>query len=174
MTELLTLSHSVEHIRKNWDKFSSKIAFDSRDFEILWGGMCSRTRISPDVEVEQLKRFIATPAEKELKFPNLNNAERAKLHELCDKIGLYHESSGVSRNRTLVITKPVVWLWDYTKPNRHRGFKLMYCNRCLIPGNKKTLLCSVHFNFIVCHTCCDTEMGEDGETLNCHKWERLC
>jgi hypothetical protein len=172
MTTLLA-EKSLDHIRRHWDEYISRVRFGTPEFDILWNAMCERLNIRPDQPyVETLKSFISNHSETEYRIPNLNNVERSKLHALCDKIGLYHESAGTTRaDKTLVVSKPNVWLWDYTKPNRSRGFKTMYCNRCLISGDRNTLLCSVHFNFLVCHNCCRTKLGDDGEPLDCHKWE---
>lgn len=54
----------------------------------------------------QLDNFIADQSQAELKFPeSLNSFDRRLVHELCDQLGLTHQSVGDHPNRQLIVTK---------------------------------------------------------------------
>ena len=41
--------------------------------------------------------------------------QRSQYHKFCDKIGLHHESKDRKSRRDFCITKPDIWLWEFTE-----------------------------------------------------------
>jgi hypothetical protein len=114
--------------------------------------------------------------------------ERKKLHYLCDMLGLLHQSKFTrSRlNKFLLISKPDSWQLQATpSPEleltakeylRARAVsRQRFCDYCGVVGPGVPLLRSVHSAAVVCDDCLDNDenCGEDGEPLNCHKFEEF-
>jgi hypothetical protein len=187
------VAESPDLVRQRWPEYLDQIKPDSPEFETLWSRMCKRAHIyDDDAQVIAFKQFILDPTKTELVYLGLKAARRSKMHLLCDKIGLVSASDGVASDRRLVVTKPDVWLWDYTKPKDvSRGssgndwfgdnpfgggrtdYQRRYCNECSMVCSRRELLCSIYYRFLLCHECHDTKSDHNGEPYDAHKWEPL-
>ena len=172
---LIQLVHeSPDLVRQQWTNYKDQIKTNSPEFDLLWDRMCQRSRIySDDQNALRFKQFIIDETETELVYYGLNARKRANMHLLCDKIGLVSASDGESRDRRLVVTRPRVWLWEYTVRSGNSDHRRLYCNECSIVGSKRDLLCSVHYGFLLCHECHDTKSDRHGDPYDSHKWEPM-
>ena len=147
-------------------------------------------------------RHIKQMNEETLVFKGLDWQERKKIHILCDKIGLHHESKPNPKrkkrnrdNKHLYIYKPKLWLWEYTEENPYSKSKgererqeterqikkqkvqeklsKKYCCICGKNGWETELLCSVYISGLYCDDCLDTESDGEGGKLCDHKFEPL-
>jgi hypothetical protein len=108
-------------------------------------------------------------------FRNLSSRSRKKLHMLCDRIGLHHESKISSINeceKIFYAYKPDVWLWEYTEENPYTDENHnVTCYNC---GRKRwmvELFVSPHIDGIYCEDCLDIVSDGGGDYLSAHKFE---
>lgn len=184
MNSLLNISN--EEIRKNWPNYENDVEIDSPLYDILWNNLCEKQGLDHnDEKVAMLRTFIDSNKQK-MTLPKMTKTERAEMHELCDKVGLYHMSYG-RKPRLLRITKPPVWKWEFTEENpearekreeyerkeakKERKMRNMCCDWCGANALEKDLLCSVYFSGICCEECAGEVSDGNGGTLDCHKLE---
>jgi len=106
----------------------------------------------------------------------VNGRLRRKIHALCDKIVLHHESDSMSSGnwskKNLYIYKPPVWLWEYTERNPYGDrSNLKHCCECHKDQWETQLYESVYIDGIYCEDCLDTVSDGEGGVLNDHKFE---
>ena len=163
-----------ETMRQQWDEYSKVVPTTSPEYEMLWESWYQKTNTKhDDPNIVILKEFIEDTKKTKLCLENYTSKERATMHVLCDKIGLYHKSTGKKKtSRRLRITKPPVWLWDFTEPNpfvkRFQKDKprmkteaelleklaKFVCDFCDTTGKNANLFVSPYFgNTVVCEHC---------------------
>jgi len=204
---------SGEAVRKNWQS-SKDIIADSPYYDILWKSFENKFNISTEDNFYIiLKKFINNEDisykkplydrihiikenDSTLVFKGLGGDERREIHQLCDKIGLHHESkihSKKKHKKNLYIYKPHVWLWEFTEKNPYsksetyykqrelerlerqkieeEKMKRRYCSICEKNGLETDLFHSVYIRGIYCNDCLEFESDGTGGTLSDHKFE---
>ena len=202
-----------EKIRKQWDCYSIFFGNDDHfiSYEMIWDNWCNKFSVNKnDDKIKLLYNFISgntiqntnrietktTNNTRTLIIKNLSNRQRYLYHLLCDNIGLYHESKPCRHQRYLHISKPDIWLWEFTTPNplskprefyeEHRKrriaerdnyemklLKETFCNGCHQNGYDIELFCSVYVPGIYCMNCLDCTYDGNGDLLSCHKFEPI-
>lgn len=130
---------------------------------------------------------------------SLQPDERYKIHILCDKIGLHHQSivntTTSKSKKCLHITKPNVWKWEFSKPNpygktpefyeqrkaerenkyeaRQERLSRKYCCGCDANGLDTELFCSPYIRGLYCEDCLEIESDGEGGVLSDHKFEPI-
>ena len=208
------LNSVCEKIRKQWDRYS--IFFNNDDFisyDMIWNAWCDKFSVNRnDDKIKLLYNFISGNIVRNTKniqikiindrrtliLENLSNHQRYLYHLLCDNLGLYHESKtyGRRKKRYLHITKPDIWLWEFTTPNpsskprafydeqrkrmieEKRNYKTerlrnTFCDECHQNGYDVELFCSVYVRGIYCLDCLDCVSDGNGDLLSCHKFEPI-
>lgn len=181
---------SNEDIRKNWDRYSK---IYEGDINILWNSWYDKYSIKKtSKKVIILKDFIMDDNEL-LIMKGLTNKKRLSYHVLCDNIGLHHVSITKNNKRNLHISKPKIWLWEFTLPNplskphfhsksyskqeqndrRIEQMKRKYCRECNTHGSEVELFCSGYINGIYCESCLENISDGEGGYLSDHKFEPL-
>jgi len=120
--------------------------------------------------------------------------QRKEIHQLCDKLGLHHQSKVIKIKKGKIkkhlhIYKPRDWAWEYSAPNpyseapevyaereatreaAHERWKAralhIYCYGCSTTAYDVggQLYRARYDNELYCQTCMDTEQTEDGSSL---------
>ena len=87
-----------ETMRQQWDEYSKVVPTTSPEYEMLWESWYQKTNTKhDDPNIVILKEFIEDTKKTKLCLENYTSKERATMHVLCDKIGLYHKSTGKKR-----------------------------------------------------------------------------
>lgn len=127
---------SSENIRKNWLDYKDKIN-DVLYLDELWNDLKKKQKIvNKDNYISIFRKFINNEIinydgllpysvhmenkdDNTLILEGLSNKGRKDVHELCDKIGLHHESKTMpeTNKRVLFVYKPKIWLWEFTEKN---------------------------------------------------------
>lgn len=172
-----------EEIRKNWPNYEHSIHKESHVYHIMWNNLYEKHGINCTKEsVVMLRKFIDSD-QQQMILQKLSQTQRTEIHELCDKVGLYHMNRG--RNpRLLRVWKPPIWKWEFTEENpvakakreeyerkqkrREKRMRDKCCDWCGADALEKELLCSVHRSFICCEECACEASDGNGETLDCH------
>lgn len=201
----------LETIRKNWSKYKK----DYLDQQIiLWEDLEKKFSIDSDnMYLKIFKKFIdgnpiyyPRPIDNKIHIIQINSStleikgldgfERKYIHQLCNKIGLHHESKPAKKHKKfLYIYKPNEWLWEFTEKNSfgesdtyyknreietEKKIKLMeerskkiYCSNCENNAMETELFCSVYYSGIYCEDCINYMSDGNGGTLSDHKFEPL-
>ena len=126
--------------RQNWNMYKDIIKVDSLEYEILWNDLYEKYNINKtDAIVEMLQDFIMGKFKKTknkilyddntLILKKVKGEKRKKIHELCNIIGLHHESKNVDNEKyekDLYIYKPAEWLWEFTARNPYSKSEEFY------------------------------------------------
>jgi hypothetical protein len=195
---------SSENIRQNWDTYKDHVR-NTPYYDTLWKTLIDKSNIDEsntyfsilknfiDNEntdyktIEFTKTIIQKIDNNTLVFKGLKGELRLYIHELCDKIGLYHESKTTARttmgvNRDLYIYKPTSWLWEYTEKNpylsssnrnRSRSRSRNSCDLCGKYESETELFRCVAISGTYCDECIDTISDGDGHDLCDFKFESI-
>jgi hypothetical protein len=115
---------ATECLRRKWDYYSQKTHpyknhlrnKESQVYELLWDTWYDKFRVDPKNEkIQLLREFIENEFVTTCMYTSFTAYERKQYHELCDKLGLDHETIVLDcEKRALTISKPSVWRWEYT------------------------------------------------------------
>lgn len=201
---------SCENIRQNWALHRDTITPDHFQYELLWESLEKKMDLNPTCfYVTLFKKFINNqPIETNnelvrqnpntLIFKGLGGETRKYIHQLCDKIGLHHDSKtkpGKGNKRHLYVYKPTEWKWEYTARNpysksdeyyaeqekqtsyrrqkKEARLRNMECDGCGCNGVEADLFHSVYMHGIYCEDCLEIVSDGEGEPLSCHKFEPI-
>ena len=101
------LSISAENVRKSWSRYDSD--YRRIAFEIVW-----RDFVGTDSFPPQLEEFCRDDSVFHLNLANLSSKDRRRWHEMTEKLGLDHTSTGPTSKRVLTIRKARHWNWEFT------------------------------------------------------------
>jgi len=183
MHTLLQASAAV--IRKHWPTFQDAIQLDSLEYRLILEAWRAKFELESTTLLDRLERFARHDvAERELIFEDLAVEARRECHELCDQLGLHHESQTIRRRkrsaRVLHVTKPQAWAWEFSAPNpsnrdyearRQRSGRRLRnksCSECGRSGLEVELLCNAFVRDLFCVDCVEAD-----DELNAHKWESI-
>lgn len=194
----MDITKDSETIRQNWNEYKNTILCDSEEYKLLWKSLETKMNLdNSNIYLIMLKDFIDNKKIKKIKgivikkenddtlvLKNLDNIQRKKMHLLCDKIGLLHESKNDPTNdeRLFYVYKPTMWQWEFTEQlpfsksdNRRKKMAKYYCGECGITGDEADLFCSVYIRGYYCEDCLDTvsDGNGTGDVLSCHKFEPI-
>ena len=138
-----------ETIRQNWNLYKETIPITSLEYETLWNEWYEKYKINKNDElVKMLKNFIIgkdfqksknkiLQDENTLILKKVKGERRKKIHEICNIIGLHHESKKTNDiyGKNLYIYKPKEWLWEFTEKNPYSKSEEYYEKK-----NKEALL----------------------------------
>jgi hypothetical protein len=191
-------------IRKNWLNYKDEI-YNSPLNDILWENLENKFSIdSYDVYFFILKNFINDSIylieqtiieqfqiiqsdDNTLIIKNLSRNERKHIHELCNKIGLHHESKSTYKkkkpNRFLYVYKPKIYLWEFSEKNPYEPkIKIetldeeladYNCDKCKKNGKETNLYYSNYIYGLYCNKCLNKKRDHKGIKLIYHKFEPL-
>lgn len=196
-----------EQIRKEWSKYKDEVDVKSQFYEDIWDDWCKKYKEDKnEIYVKILKSFIDDTAipkvngildhrvtiikeEDTLNIRHASSYDRAIMHQLCDLIGLHHETKQYggknNKKKKLCVEIPDNWSWEFTndlhliererierKLNpRIEKMKRMYCRECEKNGLETELFHSAYIRGIYCQNCLDIESDGDGGVLSDHKFE---
>jgi hypothetical protein len=199
-------SLSSEIIRQNWDIYKNIVIQMPFYYEKIWDEFEKKQELNVETPFYLLlKTFIINkyetkdninyemPNENTIIIKKLDGNDRKKLHLLCDKIGLHHNSETIKGKhlKNVCIYKPAVWLWEYTEKNpyskdleyykkkelekqiKEEKRRKKYCCICERNGLEMELFCSVYIRGLYCYECLEMMSDEEGNPLNCHKFEPI-
>ncbi len=203
---------SYETIRQNWTQYKEII----KDDDNIWKDWQQKMKIdNTDMYLPYLKLFIQgqnvhqnkpfqngvlihQQDDNTLIIKGMCGYERKEMHQLCDKIGLHHESK-VNPKKThkkhLYIYKPTEWLWEFTERNpysespevyeqreieskkRQEAYEermcRKYCCICNANGMETELFCSPYYRQLYCTDCIETTSDGGGGVMSDHKYEPI-
>ncbi len=115
---------ATECLRRKWDYYSKETHpyknhlrnKENQVYEMLWDTWYDKFRVDPKNEkIQLLREFIENEFVTTCMYTSFTAYERKQYHELCDKLGLDHETIVLDcEKRALIISKPKVWRWEYT------------------------------------------------------------
>ena len=180
---------SSETIRKNWNEYKNIITSDSPYYDFLWNELEKKENIDKsdkflilfkkfinNDEIDYIQRGVSISLKDDVMIiKGLNSGDRRDIHELCDKIGLHHESKTEGNNRLLYIYKPDIWLWEYSEKNPLSKPKYKKRNNkyCCVCNETDDLYVSPYIGGLYCGDCLNNESDGDGGTLSDHKFEPI-
>jgi hypothetical protein len=191
-----------ENIRKNWTEHKEEL-YNSPYYEVLWQCLENKFKIDTDnVYYVLFKKFInnedidySQPLNNRINIEKLNDTtiilggltsrERSQIHVLCDKVGLHHESKTKKKLRYLHISKPKIWLWEFTEGNpaskryelqkqqKNERLSQTRCDTCNKSALETELFISVYVGGIYCEECLETTSDGAGGMMGDHKFEPI-
>ena len=123
------VSISAEKVRKCWSRYDSdyrKIAFD-----LVW-----RDFVGTGSFPSELEAFCRNDSVFHLDLTNLSAKDRRRWHDMAERLGLDHVSTGPTSKRVLTLCKAREWNWEFTTrkpqpppPRRQRPCRRSYQER---------------------------------------------
>ena len=179
---------SIVTLRKTWYQAMSKI--DVNDiryavaFDKCWTDWSKKYGYLEETALlAKVKHFIqaGNKTNRILRLPAMTKKARQRCHVLCEDLGIQHESLGAGNRKAIKLTLPLKFSWEFSGKNANpmstnrktpRRTRLYECENCSRRGNgDDEIMISIHYPGIFCTECINSEMGNDGEPLDCHKWE---
>ena len=189
----ITNSHLYEIVWKDWETVYAAECRQNIFYPLLKKFIMGES-IS-QMDNYQSYYHVIPQNENTLILKGLDGKLRKDVHSLCDKLGLHHNSVESKKNRHLWIYKPKVWLWEFTEKNPYsksdeyyakreqnrlqqqqksmERLKRKYCDGCDANGWDTQLYCSVYICELYCDDCLETLTDDNGDPLNCHKFEPI-
>jgi len=198
-------------IKKNWPIFKDGVSSTSF-YHKMWSDLKAKATNSTGNFFDIFRNFIEGVAivnqivevnDETLVIKEENSDRRKKLHDLCNLIGLHHESKNVSiqtpstgkmkQVRYLYVYKPIEWLWEFSSANpfkksyekkRHKKetrystsnderLRRKYCCICHKNGLETELFCNVFIRGLYCEECIEEESDGEGNKMSAHKFEPI-
>jgi len=191
-------------IKKNWPIFKEGVSSTSY-YDKMWSDLKSKATDQSNffdifrnfIEGVEIANEIVQVNDNNLVIKEENSDRRKKLHDLCNLIGLHHNSKNESiktssgkmkQVRYLYVYKPVEWLWEYTIPNpyqkshkkKHKKetrnderLRRKYCCICHKNGNETELFANVFCRGLYCQECIEEESDGEGNKMSAHKFEPI-